>query len=360
MKICTIVGARPQFIKASVVSAEITQNENISEVVVHTGQHFDENMSGIFFEELGMKKPSFCLDIHGGGHGEMTGRMLCEIERVLCSEKPDIVLVYGDTNSTIAGSLAAIKLQIPIAHVEAGLRSFNMRMPEEVNRIVTDRISTWLFTPTKEANENLLREGTDLQKISLVGDVMYDVSKYYGQHVKSQGKMIERLDLTPENYVLATIHRAENTNDIKRIKNIVAALSRLSQEIEIVWPMHPRTRNILSQTGIHDLFSNRIKITDPVSYLEMLQLEKYASLIVTDSGGVQKEAFFNKTPCVTLRDETEWVELIDSGWNKIAPPVCACQMVDIMKSMIGAQGDDIHPYGKGDAAKRIVSKLLSE
>ena len=360
MKIITILGARPQFIKASVVSAAIAAAKQLKEIVVHTGQHFDANMSDVFFAELGMNKPEYQLNIHGGGHGEMTGRMLTEIECVLMAEKPDAVLVYGDTNSTLAGALVAVKLHIPVAHVEAGLRSFNMAMPEEINRILTDRISRWLFTPTEVAASHLKCEGVDAASIIPVGDVMYDVALYHGARVDQGGRVIKQLGLTPGNYVLATIHRAENTDNAERLSSIVKALSKLSQDVQVVWPLHPRTRGVLAAMGILDSLARHVHLIDPVGYLDMVQLEKYACLIATDSGGVQKEAFFYRVPCVTLRDETEWVELVEAGWNRLAPPSSTSDLHSILTSAIGSLGVEIEPYGRGNAAQRIVEKLLEQ
>ena len=369
--ILTILGARPQFIKASVVSTSIAKSELLKEIIVHTGQHFDANMSDVFFAELGMETPAYHLDIHGGNHGEMTGRMLIEIEKVLLAERPDYVLVYGDTNSTLAGALAASKLHIPIAHVEAGLRSFNIKMPEEVNRILTDRISNILFCPTETAVENLRREGFRLSDdpqstsndplVMNTGDVMYDVARYYAEKVTANGGLFKTLGLSPKGYVLATIHRAENTDHPERLNNIIAALVELSKELPVVLPLHPRTRKILesadSQFKIQN--SKSFIIIDPVGYLDMVQLEKYAALIATDSGGVQKEAFFYQVPCVTLRDETEWVELVEAGWNRLAPPASTGEILAALRAQLGAKGEQIQPYGDGAAALKIVSALKS-
>lgn len=356
-KIVTILGARPQFIKASVVSHAIASADDLKEVLVHTGQHFDANMSDIFFAELGIAKPDYFLDIHGGGHGAMTGRMLEKIEDVLVAEKPDIVLVYGDTNSTLAGAIAASKLHIPVAHIEAGLRSFNMSMPEEVNRILTDRVSHWLFTPTNAAVEHLLSEGVVPDRIHPVGDVMYDVALFHGQRVDATGRILEKINLLPKSYVLATIHRAENTDCPDRLETIVEALVKVADQLPIVWPLHPRTRSALQKIGKLELLSDKLHLIDPVGYLDMVQLEKFSALIVTDSGGVQKEAFFYKVPCITLRDETEWKELIDAGWNRLAPPLSSDAIVIAVKKSLGATGQSVQPYGQGDTAKRIVEKL---
>ncbi|TKR56509.1 UDP-N-acetylglucosamine 2-epimerase (non-hydrolyzing) [Allopusillimonas ginsengisoli] len=358
-KILTVLGARPQFIKASVVSSEIARHPGLTEVVVHTGQHFDNNMSEIFFQELGMSPPMHQLDIHGGSHGEMTGRMLVEVERVIKTESPDVVLVYGDTNSTLAGTLAACKLHVPVAHVEAGLRSFNMRMPEEVNRILTDRVSDWLFTPTDSATRNLLGEGTKPERIIQVGDVMYDVALHHGARVMEEGGILARLNMMPKYYILATIHRAENTDDPQRLRNIINALSQIASELmPIVWPLHPRTRQTLRNEGLLDHLSKTVVLIDPVGYLDMVQLEKYAALVMTDSGGVQKEAFFHKVPCVTLRDETEWVELVEAGWNHLVSPYHISDLLRIVQKALQSRPEPVTPYGTGQAAAAIASALV--
>jgi len=359
-KILTIIGARPQFIKASVVSHAIAQTSGLQEVLVHTGQHFDANMSAVFFNELGLQPPAHKLEIHGGSHGEMTGRMLIAIERVLQSEKPDAVLVYGDTNSTLAGALAAAKLHIPVAHVEAGLRSFNMAMPEEINRILTDRISHWLFTPTDAAKVHLEHEGASPHRIATVGDVMYDVALHHGARVHAEGRILGKLSLAPRSYVLATVHRAENTDDPQRLAAVVTALEIVATQCPVVWPLHPRTRAILGRNGQLENLSRSIHLIDPVGYLDMVQLEKFAAVVATDSGGVQKEAFFYRVPCVTLRAETEWVELVEAGWNRLAPPLSPETVSTAVTQAVGTQGSDIRPYGDGDAAKRIVQRLCTD
>lgn len=359
-KILTILGARPQFIKASVVSNAMLPTENLREVIVHTGQHFDTNMSAVFFNELGMQQPAYNLEIHGGSHGEMTGRMLIAIERVLQTEKPDAVLVYGDTNSTLAGALAAAKLHIPVAHVEAGLRSFNMTMPEEINRILTDRISHWLFTPTDAAKAHLEHEGASPHCIATVGDVMYDVALQHGALVQAEGRILGQLGLQPRSYVLTTVHRAENTDDPQRLATVVAALKKVAAQYPVVWPLHPRTRAILDRSGQLEHLSRSIHLIDPVGYLDMVQLEKFAAVITTDSGGVQKEAFFYRVPCVTLRDETEWTELVEASWNRLAPPVSPVAVSTLVLQAIGTQGADVRPYGTGDAAARIVQRLCMD
>jgi len=360
MKIVTVLGARPQFIKAGVVSHAFAEEPGIREVLVHTGQHFDSNMSDIFFSELGISRPSYQLNVHGGGHGAMTGRMLMEVERVLLDERPDAVLVYGDTNSTLAGALAAAKLKIPVAHVEAGLRSFNMGMPEEINRILTDRVSTWLFTPTESADANLVQEGFANTQIFWVGDVMFDAALYYGQRVKEDGRILAKLGLVGRQYVLATIHRAENTDLPDRLTEIVKALCEVAEEMPVVWPLHPRTRDILKNIDMFDSLSRHVNLIEPVGYLDMVQLEKFASVIATDSGGVQKEAFFYRVPCVTLRDETEWGELINAGWNRLAPPGSSGGLARSIKAAIGSTGELTRPYGDGQAARKIVAQLRSD
>jgi len=358
-KILTVLGARPQFIKASVVSHAISQTPNLSEVLVHTGQHFDAGMSDVFFDELGLGKPTHNLDINGGNHGEMTGRMLIALERVVLKEKPDVMLVYGDTNSTIAGALVAAKLHIPVAHVEAGLRSFNMRMPEEINRILTDRVSAWLFTPTDAATLNLRNEGVPAERIIQVGDVMYDVALQHGARVSESGGVLQRLRFRPRSYILTTIHRAENTDDPQRLTAIVDALCEAAQQTPVIWPLHPRTCNILTQLDLMDRANAALRLIDPVGYLDMVQLEKYALLIATDSGGVQKEAFFHRVPCVTLRDETEWIELIDAGWNRLADARSAGSLGAGIATALACEPKDVQPYGSGAAAKKIVACLES-
>jgi UDP-GlcNAc3NAcA epimerase len=359
MKILTVLGARPQFIKASAVSRRLREVDQVSEVVVHTGQHFDENMSAVFFRELGMEEPKYNLDIHGGNHGEMTGRMLIEVEKVILAERPSALLVYGDTNSTLAGSLAASKLHVPVAHVEAGLRSFNQQMPEEINRIVTDSLARWLFAPTRISVENLRREGVSSDRIFLVGDVMYDAALMHGSRASSQD--LEKLTghSGDKPFVLVTIHRAENTDSAERLQIIVEALSSLSREINIVWPVHPRTKRFLRDAPQLRELVDSLRIIDPVGYIDMVALQKNATIVVTDSGGVQKEAFFHRVPCVTLRDETEWVELVEAGWNRVVPPRNAGRIVSEVRLAIGTTGVDIEPYGKGDASERIVTALTS-
>ncbi|HIZ85321.1 MAG TPA: UDP-N-acetylglucosamine 2-epimerase (non-hydrolyzing) [Candidatus Coprenecus stercoravium] len=313
MKIVTVIGARPQFIKAAVVSRAIAAHKDIKEVIVHTGQHFDANMSDIFFEEMCIPKPDYNLNINGLGHGAMTGQMLEKIETVLLQEKPDWVLVYGDTNSTIAGALAAKKLHIKVAHVEAGLRSFNMDMPEEINRILTDRISDILFCPTETAVNNLKKEGYENINCRIIrnGDVMQDAALFYA------GRAVRPKTDIPEDFVLCTVHRAENTDDPERLRNIFSALEEISKTCRVVLPLHPRTKGKLSAIG-YDTNNSHILFIEPVGYLEMVWMLKHCRLVMTDSGGLQKEAYFFDKYCITLRDETEWVELVKYGYNFLA------------------------------------------
>jgi UDP-GlcNAc3NAcA epimerase len=315
MKLVTILGARPQFVKAATVSREL-KKAGVQEVIVHTGQHFDHNMSQVFFDEMEIPQPDYNLEISGLNHGAMTGRMLEKIEEVLIEEKPDYVLVYGDTNSTLAGALAAVKLHIPVAHVEAGLRSFEMKMPEEVNRILTDRISSVLFCPTQAAIKNLQREGYDdfSCKVILSGDVMFDAVRYYGSKIDTHATILQKEKLENIPFILVTLHRAENTNDPKRLKEICEALNEISREVRIVLPLHPRTRAFLEKQNIQ----LEATIIEPVGYFDMLALLRSCKMVMTDSGGLQKEAYFFEKFCITLRDQTEWVELIEAGVNALA------------------------------------------
>ena len=352
MKIVTILGARPQFIKAGTVSREIAKYSEIQEVIVHTGQHFDANMSDIFFDEMKIPKPNYNLAINGLGHGAMTGQMLEKIEEVLLKENPDWVMVYGDTNSTIAGALAASKLHIKVAHVEAGLRSFNMNMPEEINRILTDRISNILFCPTQSAIDNLGKEGYDTLDIKIVknGDVMQDGAMFY----KYLAVKPDNMALQNE-YILSTIHRAENTDDSQRLKAIFEALNEISKEIQIVLPLHPRTKNILKTSDI--VLSSNIIIIEPIGYLKMVYLIKNAKMIMTDSGGLQKEAFFFEKPCITLRDETEWIELIENKFNVLSG-ADKNKIINLYHTCEFNNDFSIDLYGGGKASETIVKELL--
>lgn len=358
IKIVTIVGARPQFIKAAAISRAIRDGyaDQIEELIVHTGQHYDENMSKVFFDELDIPHPRYNLEISGGSHGVMTGRMLEAVERVLLDEKPDWVLIYGDTNSTLAGALAAAKLHIPVAHVEAGLRSYNMRMPEEINRILSDRVSTLLFCPTGTAVKNLQAEGIS-QGVHNVGDVMYDVALFYRARARQQSTALQRLNLAEGGFALATCHRAENTDDPQRLKEIVSALAEIARNMPVVFPLHPRTRKLIAETGLGH-YLDALTVTDPLPFLDMMALEQAAKVILTDSGGVQKEAFFYGVPCVTMRDETEWVETVESGWNRLVGASAAAILAAAAElTQPGSAGAKVSPYGSGDAANQIVSRL---
>jgi UDP-GlcNAc3NAcA epimerase len=360
MKIVTVVGARPQFIKAAAVSRAIAEyskkneNKSVKEIIVHTGQHYDENMSNVFFDELEIPTPDYNLGIGSGSHGVQTGRMLEAIEAVLLKEKPDYVLVYGDTNSTLAGALAAVKLHIPVAHVEAGLRSFNRIMPEEINRVLTDHASDILFAPTQTAVDNLHREGISEERINLVGDVMYDAALYYGEKAQKKSNILKKLGLKDKGYILATIHRAENTDNPSRLQAIVEGFCEVSKEIPVVFPVHPRTYNALERNGFLRKARTSLIMIEPVGYLDMVMLEQNARLIATDSGGVQKEAFFYRVPCVTLRTETEWVELVELGWNFLCPPIDTVSVSRGIIKSIKSIGDVSSIFGDGDAAKSIV------
>lgn len=357
MKIITVIGARPQFIKAAAVSNAFSKAGGVEEILLHTGQHYDQNMSDVFFDELGIPVPKYNLGVGGGQHGAMTGAQLAGIEEVLMKEKPDYVLVYGDTNSTLAGALAAVKLHIPVAHVEAGLRSFNRRMPEEINRVVTDHVSDLLFAPTATAMVHLADEGIEAGKCHQIGDVMYDAALVFGERARASSTILKEHGLEAGAFVLATIHRAENTDDLSRLKVILAAFNKIAEKMPIVWPIHPRTRKILEQDDLKGLLGSKVMLIDPVGYLDMVMLEQSAALITTDSGGVQKEAFFYRVPCVTLRDETEWVELVEAGWNRLVSPTDVEALVNAALAAIGSQGSDIMPYGDGKASERIVEVL---
>ena len=350
MKIVTVLGARPQFIKAGTVSREIARQGGIEEIIVHTGQHYDANMSDIFFEEMAIPRPDYHLGIGGCGHGAMTGRMMERIEEVLLRERPDGVMVYGDTDSTLAGALAAVKLHVPVVHVEAGLRSFNMQMPEEINRILTDRISRLLFCPTDRAVANLEREGFGHFGCEIVksGDVMYDGALFY----RARARRPEGL-AGGGAFWLCTVHRAENTDDPERLRAIFSALRRLAEEERVVLPLHPRTRKKLADYGIE---SGRVEIMAPCGYLEMVWLLTHCRGVITDSGGLQKEAFFFHKPCVTLRDETEWVELVEQGFNVLAG-ADEERIVALCRHHTFNDRYETDLYGAGDAACKIVARL---
>jgi len=359
VKIATVIGARPQFVKAAVVSRALRQFLGTTEIVIHTDQHYDLCMSDIFFRELEMKAPEHHLGVGSASQGAQTGRMLERIEQCLTAEKPDCVLVYGDTNSTLAGALAAAKLLVPVAHVEAGLRSFNRRMPEEINRVLTDHAADLLFAPTVQAVENLRAEGIPEDRIYKVGDVMYDSVLYFGDRAQEHSRLLADLQLRSGEYVLATLHRAENTDDPVRFRALWLALLQLSEYLPVVLPLHPRSRCVLEKRQLLADKSASLRVIDPVGYLDMLMLEKNARLIATDSGGVQKEAFFCRVPCVTLRDETEWVELVQLGWNRLAPPVSAAAVFNALLDALNAKpGVEARPYGDGDSARRIAEILI--
>lgn len=350
MKILTILGARPQFIKAGSVSREIASYPEITEVIVHTGQHYDTNMSDIFFDEMKIPKPDYFLGIGGKSHGAMTGQMIEKIEEVAIKEQPDWIMVYGDTNSTLAGAIVASKLHIKLAHVEAGLRSFNMKMPEEVNRILTDRISTILFCPTDTAIANLKKEGYDDIECKIIksGDVMQDGAMFYAQYAQKP-----ELVAIKDNFILATIHRAENTDNIDRLREIIESFNTIAKEKQIILPLHPRTKKILEQNNIQTEFD----IIEPVGYLNMVWLINGCSLVMTDSGGLQKEAFFFAKPCITLRDETEWVELVEGKFNVLAG-ADKDKIVDLYQNFDFAKDYSPDLYGGGNASVRIVKGLL--
>ena len=354
MKFLTIVGARPQFIKASAFSKELKKFKNINEVIIHTGQHFDDNMSDVFFEELNIPKPKYNLSINNKSHGEMTGMMLSKIEKIIKIENPDWLIVYGDTNSTLAGALAATKMNVKIAHIEAGLRSFNMDMPEEINRILTDRISTILFCPTQNAKNNLFNEGFKKFncKIVVSGDIMKDSTSLFN-----------KLTIKPDNiklskkFALATVHRAENTNDAERLRGIFKALNNIGKKINVILPIHPRTKKILKEKNIN---TENINIIPPVGYLNMTWLIKNCFIVLTDSGGLQKEAFFNKKFCITLRDETEWIELV---YNKVNFLVSADEKRILSKFDYLLKNNPVFNckefYGKGNISKKIIQSIIN-
>ena len=434
MKICTIIGARPQFIKAAAVSRAIAAHNRLTpnaspltEVIIHTGQHYDDGMSAVFFRELEIPEPKYNLAIGSGSHGAQTGQMLAAIEKVLIEEKPDWVLIYGDTNSTLAGALAAAKLHIPIAHVEAGLRSFNRRMPEEINRVVADQLSTLLLCPSQVAVDNLAAEGIPshpnlehrtlniehASSVVITGDVMADALQFAATKASAQSDILARLGLQPQRYILATVHRAENTDDPKRLRNIMAALAELAEREPVILPLHPRTKKILEAThpslltphasqstmvrpldelraglahhdtqnchpelvegrqSYHDTSScpplegvgggspspktSGLKLIPPLGYFDIIALEKSARMLLTDSGGMQKEAYWLKVPCITLRDETEWVETVESGWNILT----GADSNRIVTAVQNFTPPSDHPplYGDGQAAEKILSVL---
>ncbi|UBH23101.1 UDP-N-acetylglucosamine 2-epimerase (non-hydrolyzing) [Macrococcus armenti] len=353
MKILTVAGTRPQLVKIGAVSRKL--REKFTEVLVNTGQHYDYNMAGVFFDELKIPKPDYDLGVGSGSHGKQTGEMMIKLEEVFDIEKPDVVLVYGDTNSTLAGAIVAAKRLIPLIHIEAGLRSYNKAMPEEQNRILTDNLSDLLFIPSNIAMQNLHREGIT-EGIYNVGDVMMDAVLYNAQLAEERYNLSD-YGLTPKQYILGTIHRAENTNDVNKLTAILKSFAKLDKIVYL--PLHPRTKKLINEYGINDIVdaSSNIKIVEPISYLEMLLLEKNAYAIVTDSGGVQKEAYFSKVPCITLRDQTEWTETIDLGWNKLLNPLN--EDLSIALDNINTGEDIYDAYGDGSAADEIV-RIIEE
>jgi UDP-GlcNAc3NAcA epimerase len=350
MKIVTVIGARPQFVKAAVLSRAFLKQQ-VAEVLVHTGQHYDPGMSDIFFSELEISEPAYNLNIGSGPHGQQTGAMLSGIEKILLTEKPDWVLVYGDTNSTLAGALAAAKLHIKISHVEAGLRSFNRAMPEEINRVLTDHVSDLLFCPSEESVTNLKNEGIT-SGVHNVGDVMFEAERFAVEKNKTRQKITDHLKLKNKSYLLITLHRAETTDVPERLAKILEFFNTIEEEI--VFPVHPRTRNVIKELNFKP--SSHVHLIDPVGYFDMVQLEESARMILTDSGGVQKEAYWLKIPCLTLRSETEWVETIQVGWNKLV----GFDTNLISKNLRSFIAPATHPdlYGKQDCADRIVSLLV--
>lgn len=351
-RVVSVVGARPQFIKAAPISRAL--RDVAHEVLVHTGQHYDHEMSAIFFQELQIPEPAHNLGVGSGPHGWQTGQMLARIEEILLVEQPDWVLVYGDTNSTLAGALAAVKLHIPLAHVEAGLRSYNRRMPEEHNRVLTDHSADLLFCPTQTAVDNLAKEGIS-RGVYLVGDVMYDAVLHNARLAEERSHVLERLGLTPGGFALATIHRPRNTDDPTRLEGILGALQAIAAQKPVVLPIHPRTKKAMDALGYRP--GPGLEVIAPVSYLDMLMLEKHAALVLTDSGGVQKEAFFFAVPCLTLREETEWPETVQSGWNQLV----GADQAAIVQAAIEFRptGTPHSLFGNGHAAESIVDLLTA-
>ncbi|MCH3883133.1 MULTISPECIES: non-hydrolyzing UDP-N-acetylglucosamine 2-epimerase [Tenacibaculum] len=350
MKIITIIGARPQFVKAAALSREIAKFNNVEEIIIHTGQHFDENMSDIFFEQMHIPKPNYNLGIDSLGHGAMTGRMIEGIEKITLEEKPDWILVYGDTNSTLAGAIVASKLHIKLAHVEAGLRSYNMEMPEEVNRILTDRISNILFCPTETAVNNLSKEGFDnfSCEIKNVGDVMYDAALFYKNKAQKPDFNL------PDEFILSTIHRAENTNSKEKLSLIIESFNKINKETPVVLTLHPRTKSYIEKYNLKPEFT----LIDPVGYLEMVYMLNNCKLVMTDSGGLQKEAYFFEKPCVTLRDQTEWVELVKHGANELTN-ISINEIFTAYENSLNKEIDfSKELYGNGKSSNKIIEALL--
>jgi UDP-GlcNAc3NAcA epimerase len=355
-KIISIVGARPQFIKAATISRALQKYPDICEIILHTGQHYDENMSDVFFNQMQIPAPKYNLTVNNLSHGAMTGRMLEKIEKVFTHESPDVVIVYGDTNSTLAGSLAAKKLHIPVAHIEAGLRSFNMSMPEEINRILTDRISDYLYCPTQAAADNLKKEGFDgfSSEVVLSGDVMFDAVLYYGHLDRYNPALIDTIRKDGSPFILCTLHREENTNDLSKLDAIFEALNTISEQVRVVLPIHPRTRKIISGKKMPE----NLCLSNPVGYFEMLELLKRCKFVMTDSGGLQKEAFFFNKYCITLRNETEWIELVNAGVNIIAGSDTSSILSAARQVLDRPFTCQQKLYGDGHAADLICNHLV--
>ncbi len=359
MKTLLIVGARPQFVKAAPMIDALKRQPGNEVLLLDSGQHYDENMAGVFFKELGLPKPDFSLGIGSGSHGAQTGRMLEAIEKVLLEVKPDWTVVFGDTNTTIAGALAAVKLHFPLAHIEAGLRSYDRRMPEEVNRVLADCISDICFAPSESSRANLLKEGVAESRVMVVGDVMVDALNKYGAIADENSEVLSRYGLEPKGYLLCTLHRASNTDDPSILSLLMETFMEIGSKMPLVLPLHPRTREALRQINLLEEVERKISVLPPASYLDMLKLEKSAKLIATDSGGVQKEAYIFGVPCVTLRSETEWVELVEAGWNRLAPPTTKAEVVDAVLEELARETRPARPpiYGEGDASGRIADCL---
>ena len=373
-KILTIIGARPQIIKAAALSRAVAKRNDIEEIIVHTGQHYDQNMSEVFFDELGIPKPKYNLNVGSGSHGGQTAKMIEALENVFIKEAPDCVVVYGDTNSTLAGAVAASKLLIPIAHIEAGLRSFNMSMPEEINRIACDQLSSILFPPTKIAVDNLENGGFlsskaifkngKAREVYNCGDVMYDNSIYFAQVAEKNSVILSTIDVEPDNFILSTIHRDNNTDNPERLSSIFRALVDIAEinTKTIVLPLHPRTAKLLSKNLKPELYdrvinSKLIKIIDPVSFLDMIALERNVSLVMTDSGGVQKEAFFFEKPCIILRSETEWVEIVEHNAGILADADYD-KIMDGYRQLLSKKVTFPKLFGDSNAADLILDKII--
>lgn len=358
-KIVTIVGARPQFIKANMLSRVFKAAPDVEECLVHTGQHYDDNMSEVFFTELGIPTPAYNLGIGGGTLGQMTGRQLEKIEDVLLKERPDLVLVYGDTNSTLAGAISAAQLRLPLVHVEAGLRSYNRNLPEEINRVLTDQLSNLLLCPTEDAIHNLAKEGIQGDHVINAGDVMFDAAKYYAGISRTQSKICEEYRLKDNNFKLATVHRPDNTtNDISNLEAIFKALRILAEDEPLIIPLHPRTRKALENTNKFGQLTQGLTLLPPVGFLDMVRLTQGCNMVITDSGGLQKEAYFHHKPVIILRHETEWKELLGTGWAKLVPQMTTETILSLVKSMGHAEiNDEFQPYGQGHAAELMYSKI---